>query len=403
MVYQYIACNEAGEIVAGKLTASSEDAVNDMMSYAGYRLINLKPYVPFLSMERLSAQFFRVKPNEIVLFYRQLALLLESGINIVTSLDLLRSQASNRTLKRVMGDVITDLRNGNQLSSAMSKHPAVFPPLCCRSISIGEQTGGLEVMLRQIADYMEKALTASKGIKSALMYPIIASIVTVVVVGVLVFFVLPAFADLYTSLGTELPALTRLMIDMSILLRDNALYIMLVLLIGGGLGLIYIKTSEGKYKLEKLILRVPLLGQVKHLSELGRCCRSISLLYSAGLPLTEIMPLVIQGSNSRVMSRALYDVQQDMLRGEGLAQPMMKNPFFLPMMVQMVKVGEETGSLDTSLLAVAENYETEAADKTKSLIGMIQPIMTLAIAGVVGIIALSMVSAMYSMYGETTF
>ena len=148
------------------------------------------------------------------------------------------------------------------------------------------------------------------------------------------------------------------------------------------------------------MLRLPLLGRVKLLNELSRCCRSISLLFKAGLPLTEIMPLVIHGSSNRVISRALYDVQQDMLKGEGLSQPMAKNPLFLPMMVQMVKVGEETGNLDASLMAVAQNYETEAEDKTKSMIAMIQPVMTIIIAGIVGLIALSMVSAMYSIYGQ---
>jgi type IV pilus assembly protein PilC len=148
------------------------------------------------------------------------------------------------------------------------------------------------------------------------------------------------------------------------------------------------------------MLRIPQLGRVRHLNELSRCCRSISLLFTAGLPLTEIMPLVIQGCNNRVMAQALYNVQMDMLKGEGLARPMAKSSIFLPMMVQMVKVGEETGSLDASLQAVAQNYESEAQDKTKSLIGMIQPLMTIIIAGVVGLIALSMVSAMYSIYGQ---
>jgi type IV pilus assembly protein PilC len=398
--YQYIAYNESGEIVRGKLSASSEEAITDMLSYAGYRLINLRPYVPFLSLEGLSSRLFRVKDTEIVLFYRQLALLLESGINIVTSLELLQAQTANHTMKRVLDEVLADLRSGNQLSAALSKHPDVFSPLCCRSLSIGEQTGGLEIMLRQMADYMEKEIIASKGIKSALMYPVIAAVVTVVVVAVLVFFVLPAFNNLYGSLGVELPGITQMVINISNILRDNMLYIMLALLLAGGLAIIYIKTPEGRYKLDSLILRLPLVGRVRHLNELGRCSRSIALLFTAGLPLTEIIPLIIQGSSNKVIARAFYDVQQDMLKGEGLSQPMAKNPLFLPMMVQMVKVGEETGSLDTSLLAVAQNYEAEAQDKTKSLINMIQPIMTLIIAAVVGLIALSLVSAMYSIYGE---
>ena len=400
MVFQYIACNQQGEIVKGRVNAASEEAVNDMMSYAGYRLINLKQYVPFLSVERLKQYLFKIKPMEIVLYFRQLALLLESGVNIVTSLELLQDQMTNPNMKKAMVEILKDLRNGNQLSVAMSKHPEVFSPLAVRTLSIGEQTGGLEAMLRQVADYMEKDINASKSVKGALTYPIIAAVVTVIVVGVLVGFVLPAFSELYAKLNVELPAITQYMMDFSNWIKANGLYILLGLLAVGGGIFIYIKTPEGSYNFDKLLLKTPLLGRVKHLNELARCCRSISILFTAGLPLTEIMSMVTQGTNSKVMAQALNGVHQDMLRGEGLSRPMSKNPFFLPMIVRMVKVGEETGSLDTSLLAIAKNYETEAEDKTKALIGLIQPVMTLVIAGLVGLIALSMVSAMFSIYGQ---
>jgi type IV pilus assembly protein PilC len=254
--------------------------------------------------------------------------------------------------------------------------------------------------LRQIAEYTEKENVTKKGIKGALMYPAIALSVTVVVVGVLMFFVLPAFAGFYADLGAKLPAITSLMLKASMLLKAYYLQMFLGIVIVVGSVLLYFRTADGKFNLDRIMLRIPMLGKVRHLNELARCSRSISLLYTAGLPLTEIMPLVIQGCSNRVMAQALYGVQSEMLKGEGLAKPMSKNKLFLPMMVQMVKVGEETGSLDSSLQAVANNYEAEAQDKTKSLISMIQPMMTIVIAGIVGLIALSMVSAMYSMYGQ---
>lgn len=400
MVYQYVACNETGEIAKGKLSAASEEAATEVLSYAGYRVISLKPFVPFFSMDRLSARFSRVKLTEVIIFFRQLALLLESGINITTSLELLQAQTSVHVLKKILAEVITDLRRGNQLSASLSKHTEVFPPICCQSLSIGEQTGGLETMLRQMADYMEKSANATKSIKNALIYPIIAAIVTAVVVSVLVFFVLPAFSDLYSSLGAELPAITRIVLDVSSMLRSNATYILLALIVIAGLATVYTKTPEGRYQLDKLALGLPLLGHVNHLNWLANCCRSISLLFRAGLPLTEILPLVAHGTSNRLLAKGLIEVQQDMLRGEGLSQPMAKNNIFLPMMVQMVKVGEETGNLDVTLLAVAQSYETEAEDKTRSLISLIQPVMTLVIGAIVGVIALSLVSAMYSVYGQ---
>jgi len=401
MVYQYVACNEGGEIVKGKLSAANEESATDLLSYAGYRLINLKPFVPFFSLDKISTRFSQIKSADIILFFRQLALLLESGINITIALELLQDQASNHSFKKVLSEVTSDIRSGNQLSVALGKHPGIFSTICCRSMSVGEQTGGIETMLRQIADYMEKEIVARKDIKSALTYPVIALVVTVIMIGVMVVFVLPAFSNLYDSLGAELPAMTRLLLDFSGMFRSNIIYIMLALLIGGGSAFAYMRTAEGKYKWHKLALKLPLVGPVNHLNELARVCRNISQLFHAGLPLTEIMPLVIQGSENKVIANALADVQQGMLKGEGLSRPMSKNAIFLPMMVQMVKVGEETGNLDTSLFAVAQNYEAEVQDKTRALIALIQPVMTLGIAVVVGFIALSLVSAMYSVYGQS--
>jgi len=400
MTYKYIAYNENGEMVKGKLEAANEETATNLLSYAGYRTINLKQSVPFLSSDWLSSQLYRVKPTEVTLLYRQLALLLESGINIVTALELLHGQTANRAMKKVLNEVIAELRRGNQLSVSLAKHPEIFSTICCRSLSIGEQTGGLETMLRQMADHLEKEAAATKSVKGALTYPIIAGVITLIVIGVMVTFVLPAFSDLYGSLGAELPAMTRFILDGSNTLRENALYIMLVIGIVGITIFAYARTPDGRFKFDKLAIRLPLIGRVNQLNALSRCCRSISLLSRAGLPLTEIMPLVIQGTGNRVINKALVDVQQDMLRGEGLAQPMAKSPFFLPMMVQMVKVGEETGNLDTTLLSVAQSYETEAEDATSSLIGMIQPAMTLIIALIVGVLAMSLVSAMYSVYGQ---
>ena len=399
MVYQYLAYNEKGEIVRGKLPAANEEAATDLLNYAGYQAISLKPHIPFLNVDKLTAGMFQVKPGDIILMYRQMAMLLESGIDIVASLELLQEQATSRAVKRVLGDVISDLRAGHQLSRALSKHPRVFSSIYCRLIGVGEQSGDLETVLKQVADYMEKEVTTAKETKSALMYPVITSIVTVGVIAVLVTFVLPGFGSLYSSLGVEMPASARLLIDLSGKLKEYWTFLMLGMLAVLGLSYLYIRTPNGRAKWDRLILRLPLLGRVIHLSELSHLCRSMSLTFRAGLPLTEILPLLVQSSRNRAMSKALTEVQQDMIKGEGISRPMAKNKLFLPMMVQMVRVGEETGNLDVTLLAVARSYDAEAEDKTRSLISLIQPVMTLIIGITIAAIAFSLVSAMYSMYG----
>jgi len=400
MVFQYVAYNEKGEVVKGKLPAVDEDAANDLLSYAGYRAISLRPFVPFLNTEKIASSFFRVKQEEVIMLYRQLAMLLESGVDIVASLELLQEQSNNRALKKVLGQVVSNLRGGQQLSRALRQHPQVFIPVYCRLISVGEQTGELESVLNQVADYMEKEITATKETKSALMYPAITAVVTVAVVGVLVVFVLPNFGSMYGSLGMELPTPARLLIDLANWLQANVLYLFIGFLIMAGVGYFYIRTPGGKYKLDRLVLRLPVFGRVIQFNELSRICRSMSMLFRAGLPMTEVLPLVIDSTGNQALAQSLVEVRQDMVKGEGISHPMSKNKLFLPMMVQMVRVGEETGNLDVTLLTVARSYEVEAQDKTRSLIALIQPVMTLFIGMVIAAIALTLVSSMYSLYGQ---
>ena len=400
MVYQYVAYNQNGEVVKGRLSAASEEAATELLGYADYQVASLKPYVPFLNLDKLSVSLFQVKPAEIILFYRQLAMLLESGIGIAASLELLQEQVANRTLKKVLGEVISDIRSGNQLSAGLEKHPKVFPQMHCRLLSVGEQSGDLETVLRQVADYMEREATTAKETKHALMMPAITTIIAVAVIGLLVTFILPSLTSLYGSLGVDLPPIAKILITTGEKTQSHGMYFLLAVSVIIGLLFLYIRTPGGRYKWDKLLLSLPRVGRVKHLSELARCCRSMSLLFRTGLPLNEAMTLLIRSSGNRVMAKALSDVQQDMLKGEGLSRPMAKNKLFLPLMAQMVKVGEETGNLDTTLLAVARSYEAEAEDKTRSLITLIQPAMTLIVGGIVGLIALTLTSAMYSMYGQ---
>ena len=298
-----------------------------------------------------------------------------------------------------LGDVIAELQGGNRLSAALSKHPELFAKTSCRLLQIGEESGSFETTLKHLADYLEKEAVATKGIKNALMYPAVTLVVTVVVVGILLTFVLPAFGELYETLGTELPMMAQIFIGAGDFFRGTAVYMLAIFIIAIVGTVVYIRTPAGKYWINNLSLRLPLIGRVVHLKELARACRSISLLFYAGLPMPEIIRLTSQASSNAVINEAFQNVEEDMLKGEGLSRPMEKNPIFLPLMVQMVRIGEETGELDTNLEAVAQNYEIEAEDKTRALIGLLQPILTVIIGLVVGLIALSLTSAMYSVYG----
>jgi type IV pilus assembly protein PilC len=254
-----------------------------------------------------------------------------------------------------------------------------------------------------MADYMERVSTTEKKIRNALTYPVIVAVVAFIVVAVLVTFVLPAFTGLYSALGADLPTATKMLIGLSDWLVDYGVFLLLGIVAVAVAGFFYIKTPAGKYQLDKLLLTAPVIGRINLLSELARCCRTIALLFKVGLPLPEVMVQAIHGTNNKVLSQALTEVQQELIRGEGISKPMAKRKVFLPLMVQMVGVGEETGHLDTTLAPVAQTYEVEADDKTSAAVGLIQPAITVVIGIVIAFIAISLVSAMYSIYGQVNF
>ena len=399
MNYTYVAYTADKKLVKGKLSASNEEIANNLLSYGGYQVVSLKQSIPFLDMDRLSASFTRVKPREIIMFSRQLALLLESGTDIVTALELLQGQVTNHTLKKVLGDVVSDIRAGSSLSKALSKHPRAFSQLYHRAISAGEQGGNLEETLRQMANHMERAAVTEKKIKGALRYPIIVFVVAIAVVGVLVTFVLPRFTDLYTSFGTELPALPRMLMGMTGWFNQYGLWLLIGIVAAVGITFVYIKTPAGKDWWHRMLLNLPVFGRINLLNQLSRASRTIALLFKVGVPLPEIMAVAIYGTTNNIVAQNLTEVQQELLKGEGLSRPMSRRKLFLPLMVQMVGVGEETGNLDKTLTTVALAYEAEAEDKTSSAVAMIQPAMTMIIGAIVAFIAIALVQAMYSVYG----
>ncbi len=400
MAYQYVAYNSRRQVVKGKLQAVNDKAATELLSIAGYQVINLKPFVPFFDRDKWVDSLYQVKTPDVVLFYRQLAMLLECGTNMGAAMEMLQTQVSNPLLKKVLRGAVAEVRGGSQLSAALAKYPKIFRPDYCQLLGVGEQSGNLEGLLRQVADYMEKEETTSKQIKGALMMPGIISVVALIVVALMITFVLPSFGKMYASLGAELPPMAKAMIALGEGAKKNGLLVLLLAatLVSGVV--IYIKTPSGRYQWDKLLLRVPLIGRVNLLSELSRYCRSIALLFRAGMPLSEVMPLVIKGSGNKVLAEAMTNVQMEMVKGEGISGPMSKNKLFLPMLVQMVKVGEETGSLDSTLQAVAQSYEAEAGEKIHALIGLIEPAMTIGIGGVIALIAVTLMSAMTSMYGN---
>ncbi len=400
MDYSYVAYGKDKKLVKGRLSATSEAAAVKLLSYGGYQILSVKPLVSFINFGRLSALFTRISPKEISMFSRQLALLLESGTDIVASLELLQDQITNRSLQRIIGEMVSDIRGGSSLSAALRRHPKAFSQMFSRAIAAGERGGNLEIVLRQMAEFVERRVTTEKRIKGAMTYPVIVVVVAVVVLALMVVFVLPAFTSLYSSFGSELPLATAILINVVDWLLKYGLYLILGIVVAVVLFVLYIRTPAGNYQWGKISLRLPVIGRILLLSELSRACRTISLLFRVGLPLPEVLAMASQGTSNRAMAEAVNEVQRELIRGQGISKPMSKRPIFLPLMVQMVGVGEGTGNLDTTLTTVAESYEMEADDRINAAVELIQPVVTIVIGLVVAFIAVSVISAMYSFYGN---
>ena len=399
MQYSYVAFTKDRKLIKGKVSAATEEAAGRLLNFSGYQIIQLKPRRGLFDFSRISAAFGSVKTAEIVMFSRQLALLLESGIDIVASLELLRDQMSNRTFARVIDEVIADIRGGGSFASALSRHPRVFPTVYSRAIAAGERGGSLEVVLRQMAEYLEKSVLTQQKIRNALSYPIVVSVIAILVVLLLVIVVMPTFTGLYSAFDVELPAVTRALIAITDWFARYWLYL-IVGLAAVGLGLYtYFRTPSGKMVRDRMVLGMPMIGKVVLLNELSRASRTMSLLFRVGIPLPDIMTMTVDSAGNRVVAKALADVQHGLLLGEGLSTPMSQNKLFLPLMVQMVAVGEETGNLDKTLNTVITSFDFEADERTNRLVGLIQPALMVFIGIVVGFIAVAMFSAMYSIYG----
>jgi type IV pilus assembly protein PilC len=400
MEYLYVAYNKNKNLIKGKVSADDESAARKLIDFSGYQLISLKANSSFINWKALNTNLSPIKPKEIVMFSRQLALLLESGTDIITSLELLQEQVGDKTLRSVIVEIVNDIRGGSSLSAAMSKHPKIFEHIYYKAVAVGEKGGNLETVLRHMADFLEKHALTRKKIKGALSYPLIVSVVALLVVGVIVIFVLPTFINLYTSLSVQVPAILTALLDFIAWLKSNILILLLLIIAIVAAFFIYTHTKQGRYNFDRLKFRFPVIGRILQLTELAQSARTISMLFRVGLPLPEIMNLAISSTDNKFVSESFEKVQHDLIRGEGISKPMNKNKFFLPLMVQMVAVGEGTGHLDNTLVTVAESYEMEADDRTTAAVGLIQPILTVFIGAVVGFVAIMMISTMYSIYGQ---
>ena len=401
MAYQYRVYTLDKRIVQGTIAATSESMAEETLSRAGHhRILSLREVQPRPSLEQLIPIFLGVNNQDVIDFSRQLATLIESGVPILTSLQLLEGQASKAALKKVIAGLVEELQGGSSLSQALTKYPQAFSSTYCQVIKASEQAGNLEVGLKQVAGYMEKRMMMKKKVIRAMAYPTLILLMAIGVVALLVTVVLPPLVGLFTSFGTELPWTTRLLITVAGFLINYKFYLLgglftLIILIVG-----YMRQPAGKLTMDRLMLKIPVISSINLQRNMCHFCQTTSMLLKAGLLLPQIMNIVIQTVGNRIIRQALRDVREKLVQGQGLSQPMAAIELFPRLLVEMVVVGEKTGNLESTLATLADFYEEKVNQRIDALISMIEPALTLGTGVVVGFIAISMITALYSIVGS---
>ncbi len=394
MAYKYVALTPSGEQVRGSIEAPTEEVAEQTLWDWGYRVVTLRPTWTAPRLDQLFPTLFGIKPHEISTFSRQMATLIESGVAVIPALELLRRQAKSG-LGRVLGDLTQAIKEGSSLSDALREHPRVFPPIYSRMIAVGERTGDLETILRQLATHMEKEQAVIKRVRGAMAYPAFVILLAVGVVAILVTAALPPLISLFDEFETGLPLPTRILLAVSAFATAYKFHMAAVLVAAIVVVALYVRQPAGRRQLDYLLLRSPLLGPVTVLSNASRFCGTTAILIKAGVPLTDVMDLVLQTTQNQIVREGLEGVREELLRGEGLSRPLANSRLFPPMLIQMAEVGEETGTLDANLETMSAFYARELDERIGALTSMIEPALTLGVGAFVAFIALSLILPMY--------
>jgi len=399
MPYRYVAYTKTGERVQGTVDAASEALAEEVLWQSGYIIVSLKPARPRADLAEMMPSFFGVKTRDLIVFNRQLATLIESGITLLSGLQMLAEQVSSKALQKALQRVIEDVQEGEALSDALKNHPQVFPPIYSRMIEIGERMGNMEGILRQLATYMEKREALTRKLRGAMAYPALILLLAFGVVILMINFTLPGILGLFGEFEAELPVTTRILITITNFSTTHQSSILAVAVSTVVLVSLYIRTPIGQRQRDLLLLKMPVIGSINIQSSISQLCHTMSILLRAGLPMSEIMDLIVQTMGNVILRGALERVRTEMLQGHGLFQPISQEQIFPSLLAQMVRVGEETGSLDSNLETLALFYEEEADRKINALTGMLEPALMLFVRGLVGFLAVSVIMPMYSLMG----
>jgi type IV pilus assembly protein PilC len=395
--YRYVAYDSAGRRLSRAVAAQSDEQVKQMLWDQGLHIVDISTRLKRPSMDELFPSIVRVRRNEVILFTRQLATFVRVGMPIVEGLTVLRDQAGSGLMRRALTEMIIDLGAGAALSAAMARFPRIFPALYVDMIRSAEVSGNLDEVLRQLATYMARDEGAKRKVRSAMIYPAIVVGLAFVVIGILIAFVLPAFANLFGEFRASMPLPTRVLLAVGTFCRQHILEIFVSMaMLGAGIG-VYASTRAGRDFLDSVLLRLPMLGVIVRYAVIERYLRTLGTLARAGVPITKMLDTAITAVGNAEYRTGLASVKEDMLGGEGFSMPLERTGLFPRIVIQMIRVGEETGSLDANLEEAAAHYAEEVDYRLKRMIAVIEPALVIAVGVMVGFIAVSVIAPMYAL------
>jgi type IV pilus assembly protein PilC len=394
--FSYQAINTNGVEFKGELNAPDLDAARDLLRQRG-----LLPKSLARSGAKSSARAGlgkKVDAKSLQIFSRQFATLIEAGVSVVSSLAILQEQTVNKNLAKVIGQVRADVESGMILSRAMGEHPAVFGRLYVAMIEAGETSGTLDLVLDRLAVQIEKATQIKRRVKGAMIYPIVVLCFAFLVLTGMLLFLVPVFSKIFQQLNGQLPMLTQEVVNASNLLR-NYWYIIFPLIGGAVYGVLrWKKTEQGRRTWDRLKLRIPAkIGDVCLKIAMARFSRTLATLVGSGVDVVQALEITGNTSGNWVIEQALIEVRVKVQEGIPIAQPLIENPVFPPMVSQMIKIGEETGELEKMLSKIADFYEDEVDAAINALTSIIEPLMMIGVGMMVGIIVISMYLPMFKM------
>lgn len=382
----------SGRIMKGTMQAPNIDAV--------YSQLNAQMITPIKVVEaKDKKKKVSVPAKDIVVFTRQFSTMIDAGLPLVQSLEILASQQENKAFKEVLLTVKGDVEQGSTLSEALKKHPSVFDELYSSLVAAGEMGGMLDTILNRLATYMEKAEKLKKRVKGALTYPIVVIAIAVIVVAVILIFVIPVFQKMFADFGGELPAPTQFVINLSQGLKKYGVFMVIGIFVMLSMIKKYYSTPNGRMKIDTLLLKAPIISDLIRKSAVARFTRTLGTMISSGVQLLDGLEIVAKTAGNKVIEEAILNAKSSISQGKTIAEPIGESGVFPSMVVRMIAVGEATGAMDTMLNKIADFYEEEVDAAVDALTSMLEPMLMVVLGSVLGGLIVSMYLPIFKLAG----